>query len=210
MSHDVVFDPYHPQVTPLLVVISGPSGVGKDSLVERIKSRGAQFHFVVTATSRPPRPGERHGVDYFFVSPEEFTTMIENDELLEYAVVYGQHKGVPKQQIREAFASGKDVVMRLDVQGAATIKSLIPEAVLVFLSAASEEELLERLRKRRTESDVQLQRRIETARQEMKQLEEFDYVITNEQCQLDVAADQVLSLIEAEHHRVHQRRVDLK
>jgi len=210
MSHDVVFDPYHPQVTPLLVVISGPSGVGKDSLVERIKSRGAQFHFVVTATSRPPRPDERHGVDYFFVSPEEFTTMIENDELLEYAVVYGQHKGVPKQQIREAFASGKDVVMRLDVQGAATIKSLIPEAVLVFLSAASEEELLERLRKRRTESDVQLQRRIETARQEMKQLEEFDYVITNGQCQLDVAADQVLGLIEAEHHRVHQRRVDLK
>jgi guanylate kinase len=210
MSHDVVFDPYHPQATPLLVVISGPSGVGKDSLVERIKARGAQFHFVVTATSRPPRPGERHGVDYFFVSPEEFTTMIENDELLEYAVVYGQHKGVPKQQIREAFASGKDVVMRLDVQGAATIKSLVPEAVLIFLSAASEEELLERLRKRRTESDVQLQRRIETARQEMKHLEEFDYVITNGHCQLDIAADQVLSVIEAEHHRVHPRQVDLK
>jgi guanylate kinase len=210
MSHDAVFDPYHPQVTPLLVVISGPSGVGKDSLVERIKARGAQFHFVVTATSRPPRPGERHGVDYFFVSPEEFATMIENDELLEYAVVYGQHKGVPKQQIREAFASGKDVVMRLDVQGAATIKSLVPEAVLIFLSAASEEELLERLRKRRTESGVELQRRIETARQEMKRLEEFDYVITNEQCQLDIAADQVLSVIEAEHHRVHPRQVDLK
>jgi len=210
MSHDVVFDPYHPQVTPLLVAISGPSGVGKDSLVERIKARGAQFHFVVTATSRPPRPGERHGVDYFFVSPEEFTTMIENDELLEYAVVYGQHKGVPKQQIREAFASGKDVVMRLDVQGAATIKSLIPEAVLIFLSAASEEELLERLSKRRTESGVQLQRRIETARQEMKRLEEFDYVITNGQCQLDIAADQVLSVIEAEHHRVHPRLADLK
>ncbi|MCJ7550326.1 MAG: guanylate kinase [Anaerolineae bacterium] len=210
MSHDVVFDPYHPQATPLLVVISGPSGVGKDSLVERIKARGAQFHFVVTATSRPPRPGERHGVDYFFVSPEEFTTMIENSELLEYAVVYGQHKGVPKRQIREAFASGKDVVMRLDVQGAATIKSLIPEAVLIFLSAASEEELLERLNRRRTESGAQLQRRIETARQEMKRLEEFDYVITNGQCQLDIAADQVLSVIEAEHHRVHPRLADLK
>ncbi len=210
MSHDVVVDPYHPQVTPLLVVISGPSGVGKDSLVERIKARGAQFHFVVTATSRLPRPGERHGVDYFFVSPEEFTTMIENDELLEYAVVYGQHKGVPKQQIREAFASGKDVVMRLDVQGAATIKSLIPEAVLIFLSAASEEELLERLNQRRTESGVQIQRRIETARQEMKRLQEFDYVITNGHCQLDIAADQVLSVIEAEHHRAHPRQVDLK
>lgn len=210
MSHDVVFDPYHPQVTPLLVVISGPSGVGKDSLVDRIKARGAQFHFVVTATSRPPRPGERHGVDYFFVSPEEFTKMIDSDELLEYAVVYGQHKGVPKRQIREALASGKDVVMRLDVQGATTIKSLIPEAVLIFLSAASEEELIERLRKRRTESGTQLQRRIDRARQEMKRLEEFDYVITNEQCQLDLAADQVLSIIEAEHHRVHPRQADLK
>ena len=210
MSHDVVFDPYHPQVTPLLVVISGPSGVGKDSLVDRIKARGAQFHFVVTATSRPPRPGERHGVDYFFVSPEEFTKMIDSDELLEYAVVYGQHKGVPKQQIREALASGKDVVMRLDVQGATTIKSLIPEAVLIFLSAASEEELIERLRKRRTESGTQLQRRIDRARQEMKRLEEFDYVITNEQCQLDLAADQVLSIIEAEHRRVHPRQADLK
>ncbi len=210
MSHDVVFDPYHPQVTPLLVVISGPSGVGKDSLVDRIKARGAQFHFVVTATSRPPRPGERHGVDYFFVSPEEFTKMIDSDELLEYAVVYGQHKGVPKRQIREALASGKDVVMRLDVQGATTIKSLIPEAVLIFLSAASEEELIERLRKRRTESGTQLQRRIDRARQEMKRLEEFDYVITNEQCQLDLAADQVLSIIDAEHHRVHPRQADLK
>jgi guanylate kinase len=210
MSHDVVFDPYHPQVTPLLVVISGPSGVGKDSLVERIRARGARFHFVVTATSRPPRPGERHGIDYFFVSPEEFATMIENDELLEYAVVYGQYKGVPKQQIREAIASGQDVVMRLDVQGAATIKSLIPEAVLIFLSAASEEELLERLSRRRTESSGQLQRRIETARQEMKRLKEFDYVITNGQCQLDIAADHVLSIIEAEHHRVHPRKVDLR
>jgi guanylate kinase len=210
MSHGVVFDPYHPQVTPLLVVISGPSGVGKDSLVERIKARGAQFQFVVTATSRPPRSGERHGVDYFFVSPEEFTTMIENDELLEHAVVYGQYKGIPKQQIREAFASGRDVVMRLDVQGAATIKSLIPEAVLVFLSAASEEELTERLSKRRTESDVQLQRRIETSRQEMKRIGEFDYVVTNEQCQLDIAADQVLNIIEAEHHRVHPHRVNLE
>lgn len=210
MSHDVVFDPYDPQITPLLIVVSGPSGVGKDSLVELLKARGAQFHFVVTATSRPPRPGERHSVDYFFVSPEEFTTMIEKDELLEYAVVYGQYKGVPKQQIREAFASGKDVVMRLDVQGAATIKSLIPGAVLIFLSAASEKELLERLSRRRTESGVQIHRRIETARQEMKCLGEFDYVITNAQCQLDIAAGHVLSVIEAEHHRVHPRQVDLK
>lgn len=206
---DAVFDPYRREPVPLLVVISGPSGVGKDSLVERIKARGAQFHFVVTATSRPPRPGERHGVDYFFVSQDEFEAMIAQDELLEYALVYGQYKGIPKQQIREAFASGKDVVMRLDVQGAATIKRLIPDAVLIFLSAASEEELVERLSRRRTESDVQLGRRIKTARQEMTTIEGFDYVVINSQCQLDLAADQVLSIIEAEHHRVHPRQAQL-
>jgi len=209
MGDGVVFDPYNPQVTPLLVVISGPSGVGKDSVVQRIKDRGAQFHFVVTATSRPPRPGEQHGIDYFFVSPEEFTEMIRDDELLEHAVVYGQYKGIPKQQVREALASGKDVIMRLDVQGAATVKQLIPEAILIFLSAASEEELVERLRKRRTESDLQLQRRIETARQEMQQRAEFDYVVINGQCKLDVAADHVLSIIEAEHHKARPRQVDL-
>lgn len=206
---DAVFDPYRREPVPLLVVISGPSGVGKDSLVERIKARGAQFHFVVTATSRPPRPGERHGVDYFFVSQDEFEAMIAQDELLEYALVYGQYKGIPKQQIREAFASGKDVVMRLDVQGAATIKRLIPDAVLIFLSAASEEELVERLSRRRTESDVQLGRRIKTARQEMTTIEGFDYVVINSQCQLDLAADHVLSIIEAEHHRVHPRQAQL-
>jgi len=209
MGGGVVFDPYNPQVTPLLVVISGPSGVGKDSVVQRIKDRGTQFHFVVTATSRPPRPGERHGIDYFFVSPDDFTQMIREDELLEHAIVYGQYKGIPKQQVREALASGNDVIMRLDVQGAATVKRLIPEAILIFLSAASEEELVERLRRRRTESDGQLQRRIETAREEMQCLVDFDYVVINGQCKLDSAADRVVSIIEAEHCKTRQRQVDL-
>ncbi len=174
MADDVVADPYNPQITPLLVVISGPSGVGKDSLVERMIARGTQFHFVITATSRPPRPGEVHGTDYFFVSPESFEQMIEQDALLEYAIVYGQYKGIPKQQVREALASGQDVVMRLDVQGAATIKRLIPEAILVFLSASSEEELVDRLRKRKTETAAQLEQRIQTARNEMEQIGAFD------------------------------------
>jgi guanylate kinase len=209
MGNGITYDPYNPQVTPLLIVISGPSGVGKDSLVERMKVRGAQFHFVVTATSRPPRSGEVHGIDYFFVSPETFEGMIEEDELLEYAVVYGQYKGIPKQQVREALASGQDVVMRLDVQGATTIKRLIPEAVLVFLSASSEEELVTRLKRRKTESDVQLQQRIETVRHEMERLPEFDYVVINRECALDEAVDQIFSIIRAEHHRVHPRQVAL-
>ncbi len=209
MTDDAVLDPYNLEPPPLLVVISGPSGVGKDSLVERMKSRGVRFHFVVTATSRSPRHEEVHGVDYFFVSQEEFETMIANDDLLEYAIVYGQYKGIPKQQVRDALASGNDVVMRLDVQGAATIKSLIPEAILIFLSASSERELIERLRRRKTESAEQLQRRIETARQEMERLDEFDYVVINAACELDEAVDQVLSIMEAEHHRVHPRQVSL-
>ncbi len=209
MADDVVADPYNPQITPLLVVISGPSGVGKDSLVERMIARGAQFHFVITATSRPPRPGEVHGTDYFFVSPESFEQMIEQDALLEYAIVYGQYKGIPKQQVREALASGQDVVMRLDVQGAATIKRLIPEAILVFLSASSEEELVDRLRKRKTETAAQLEQRIQTARNEMEQIGAFDYVVVNRECELDDAVDKVLQIIQAEHLRVHPRRVSL-
>jgi len=209
MADDVVADPYNPQITPLLVVISGPSGVGKDSLVERMIARGTQFHFVITATSRPPRPGEVHGTDYFFVSPESFEQMIEPDALLEYAIVYGQYKGIPKQQVREALASGQDVVMRLDVQGAATIKRLIPEAILVFLSASSEEELVDRLRKRKTETAAQLEQRIQTARNEMEQIGAFDYVVVNRECELDDAVDKVLQIIQAEHLRVHPRRVSL-
>jgi guanylate kinase len=210
MSTDVLQDPYNPRVTPLLIVVSGPSGVGKDSLVESMRARGAQFHFVVTATSRQARPGEVHGVDYFFVSPETFERMIEEDELLEYALVYGQYKGIPKQQVREALTSGHDVVMRLDVQGAATVKRLIPEAILVFLSASSEKELVARLERRSTESVAQLQQRIETARHEMERLPEFDYVVINRECALDAAVDQIFSIIEAEHLRVHPRQVSLQ
>ncbi|MCU0519666.1 MAG: guanylate kinase [Anaerolineae bacterium] len=209
MRDATVVDPYHPQITPLLVVISGPSGVGKDSLVEAMKEHGAQFHFVITATSRPPRPGEIHGVDYFFVSPAAFEAMVEQDELLEYAIVYEQYKGIPKQQVREALASGQDVVMRLDVQGAATIKRLLPEAILIFLTASSEAELVERLQKRQTESEAQLQRRIETARQEMERIVEFDYVVINRECELDDAVAKVLQIIQAEHLRVHPREVSL-
>ena len=126
------FDLLHPR--PLLVVISGCSGVGKDAVLNGLKERNQPFHFVVTATSREPRAGEVHGRDYFFVSREEFEKMIAGDELLEYANVYNQYKGIPKLQVRQALESGKDVIMRLDVQGAAKIRSLCPEAVLIFLT----------------------------------------------------------------------------
>ena len=125
---------------PLLVVISGPSGVGKDTVLDRMKQRGLPFHFVVTATTRPRRPGEVEGEDYFFVEEEQFLDMIERGDLIEHAIVYNDHKGVPRQQVREAMESGQDVVMRVDVQGAETIRALAPEALLIFLTANGEEE----------------------------------------------------------------------
>jgi guanylate kinase len=193
----------------LLIVISGPSGVGKDTLLERMRERGCPMHFVVTATDRPPRPGEVHGVDYFFLATEEFTRMIEQDALLEHATVYGQHKGIPRQHVQDALASGKDVIMRIDVQGAATIRRLVPEAVLIFLTASSEEELEQRLLARGGDTSEQLQRRIATAREEMRCLPEFDYVVVNRDGELDQAVDDVLAIIRAEHRRVEPRVVKL-
>jgi guanylate kinase len=175
-----------------------------------MEERGDQpFHFVVTATTRPIREGEVHGKDYFFITSDEFAKMIEEDELLEYAIVYNDYKGIPKQQVRDALASGKDVIMRLDVQGAATVKKIAPEAVLIFLTTQTEEELVSRLRARKTETAEGLNLRIATARQELKRANEFDYVVINREDQLDDAVDTIQSIIHAEHHRTHPRKVTL-
>ncbi len=202
-------DPCNRQPTPLLLVISGPSGVGKDMLIRRLRERGYPFYFVVTATSRPKRPGEVEGRDYFFVSKEEFEDMVARGELLEHALVYGDYKGVPKAQIREALASGLDVIMRVDVQGASTIRQIAPEAVFVFLAPASEEELVARLKSRSSESPEHLRQRLQTAKWEMEQIGQFDYVIFNPDGELDKAVDQLLAIITAEKCRVSPRKVVL-
>ncbi len=194
---------------PLLIVISGPSGVGKDTVIHRMKSRKLPFHFVITATTRPRRSDERHGKDYFFITQEEFARMIEEDELLEYAYVYNDYKGIPKAQVREAFASGLDVVMRVDVQGAATVRKLYPEALLLFLTTRDETELVARLRRRQTESDQQLNLRIAMARKELQRIDDFDYVIVNEDGKLAETVEAILAVIKAEHLRVHHRKVVL-
>jgi len=199
---------YEFEIQPLLIVVSGPAGVGKDSLLTRMKELKYPLHFVVTATDRPPRPGEVHGVDYFFLSSEEFLRMEREGELMEHAIVYGQHKGIPKQQVREALASGKDVIMRVDVQGAATVRRIAPQAVLIFLTA-SEEELAYRLRQRGSDSPQQLALRLSKAREEMECMQEFDYVVVNREGELDRAVAQVAAIIEAEHCRVHPRVVRL-
>jgi guanylate kinase len=204
---DSEFNLHHPQ--PLLIVISGPSGVGKDSVLHGLKARNLPMHFVVTANTRLRREDETNGVDYFFVSKEEFARMIEHDELIEYALVYKDYKGIPKQQVRDALSSGVDVVMRLDVQGAATVRKLAPEAVLIFLTTESEEALVRRLKARRTETGDNLSLRLATARQELKRAAEFDYVIVNADDQLDKTVDTVIAIIQAEHHRANPRKVSL-
>ena len=207
MPSDSDFDIHHPQ--PLLIVISGPSGAGKDTVVQRMKERGLPFYFVVTATTRPKRANETHGKDYWFVSKEEFARMIEHNELIEYAIVYGDYKGMPKAQVREALASGQDVVMRLDVQGAETVRKLAHDALLIFITTESEEELVNRLRERKTETSDSLAIRIATARKELQRLEAFDYVIVNHDFKLDETVDAIRAIIQAEHHRVQQRKVNL-
>lgn len=203
-------DPFNPlENYPLLIVISGPSGVGKDSVITRMKARQLPFHFVVTATTRPARPNERHGVDYFFYSSDDFADMIEQGELLEYAIVYNDYKGIPKEQVRKALATGKDVLMRIDVQGSAKIRDLCPDALLIFLTTSSEEEMENRLRARKSETPEGLKLRIATARQELKRVHEFDYVVINRDDHLDDTVNTVLAIIRAEHHRTKPRKVSL-
>ncbi len=174
-----------------------------------MKKCGLPFHFVVTATTRPIRAYEQHGVDYFFYSTAEFDEMIERDELLEYALVYNDYKGIPKAQVHAALASGKDVVMRLDVQGAATVKSLYPDAMSIFLTTDTEEELVKRLQDRKTESKDQLKVRIATAREELLRVGEFDYVVINRDEQLDETVAAIQAIIHAEHQRVDHRKISL-
>jgi len=206
---EIDFELKTPEKAPLLIVISGPSGIGKDTVVEGLKERNLPFRFVITATSRPPRDNEVDGRDYFFYTPEEFEAMIAADELLEHAWVYSAYKGVPKWQVRKALASGEDVVMRLDVQGAETVHNLCPDAILIFLTASSEEEWLQRLRDRRSETEEELQLRIATAKGEYEKLDIFDYIVLNQEDRLDETLDVIESIITAEHHRVHPRKVVL-
>jgi guanylate kinase len=202
------YDSLH-EPRPLLVVISGPSGVGKDATIQRMKERGYPCHFVVTATTRSQRVHERDGVDYYFLSETAFQDLIDRGELLEHALVYGQYKGIPKAGVRAALASGQDVVIRIDVQGAATVRELVPQAVTIFLTAESEDALIERLRRRRTEDDSQLQRRIKTARAELARADEFMYRVVNCECALDDTVDKVIAIINAEKCRVDWQPVEL-
>ena len=193
---------------PVLVVLSGPSGAGKDAVLNRMKEMGIPFHYVVTATTRPRRPGETHGVDYLFFADEEFNRLRHEGGLLETAEVYGYWYGVPKRQVQEALNKGEDVILKIDVQGASTIRTLIPGAVLIFLTLPSTEEYEKRLRQRKTESEEALKLRLSRVLDEMKSLPLFDYLVVNNQGELDSAVSQIAAIVVAEKCRVNGGRVE--
>jgi guanylate kinase len=190
---------------PLLVVLTGPSGAGKDSLLAKLRSRSNTYHIAVNATTRQPRDGEQEGVDYYFVSKGEFERMTRDSELLEHAIVYGQDKGVPRSPIRHALASGHDVLLRTDIQGARTIKRLVPGAITIFIAPPSEDELRRRVRERGGDSEEQVKVREETARQEMAAAPEFDYKVINDD--LRKCADEIESIMSRERSRASREPV---
>ncbi|MCL4560013.1 MAG: guanylate kinase [Chloroflexi bacterium] len=206
---DLSFSNAIPHTEPLIIIISGPSAAGKDSVIHALRDRNLPIHFVITANTRRPRPGEEDGKDYFFITREKFREMIKRGEFLEHSKVYTDYKGVPKEQVRLALASGKDVVFRVDVQGAAKVRRLCPEAVLIFLLPSSEEALRERIAARPGDKAEDIQVRMNTIRKELGYLDKFDYLVINPQGNLEVAVDDILAIISAEHHRVHQRKACL-
>jgi len=187
---------------PLLIVLSSPSGAGKDAVLSRVRESGYPLEYITTVTTRPPRAKERDDVDYHFVSEERFKDMVAHKELLEWANVYGNWYGVPRQPVEQALNKEQDIILKVDVQGAATIKKILPQAILIFLMPPSMEELLTRLKQRHTESPFDLSLRVKTAEEEIKQLPLFDYSIVNRQDEIDLVVAEIKAIITAEKCRV--------
>lgn len=201
--------PFLPPTRPLLIVLSGPSGVGKDAVLSRMKESGYPLQYITTLTTRPRRPNEKNDVDYNFVSLKRFEEMIQNNGLLEWAHVYGNWYGVPRGAVQQALDKGKDTIVKVDIQGAATIKKILPQAISIFLMSPSREELLFRLQQRHTESPADLALRLQTAEAEIKQISLFDYVVINRWDEIDRAVEDIKAIITAEKCRVNPREITL-
>jgi guanylate kinase len=194
---------------PLLIVISGPSGVGKDATLDRMKKAGLPYRYILTATTRPKRPGEKDGIDYRFISENKFQQMVKKNQFLEWAKVYGNYYGVPKREITKALKKGLDTVVKVDVQGAATIKRILPDALFIFLMSPSPEELANRLKQRYGLSSIDLDVRLSKAQEEIESLSMFDYVITSHTDNLDLTAAQINAAVAAEKCKTKPRAVSL-
>lgn len=201
--------PFSLVTKPLLIVLSGPSGAGKDALLTKMKESGYPLEYITTVTTRTQRAEETDNVDYHFVSTRKFQEMVKNNELLEWANVYGNWYGVPRQPVKEALDRGQDIIVKVDTQGAATIKKILPEAVFIFVMPPSEEECVTRLKRRRTEPPFNLALRIKTAEEEIKQLPLFDYVVINKRGEIDQAVSEIKAIITAEKCRVSPREIAL-
>ena len=197
-------------VNPIVVVISGPSGVGKDVMIDRmIESDRIGFHFTVTATTRDPRPGEKDGINHHFVTVDDFVNLIANDDLLEWAQVYGNYYGVPKKQVRDALTAGNHVILRVDVQGAKRLSEIIPEALLIFIIPPSLDVLKSHLEERGVDLEVEMTKRLVAANEEISQARLFDFTVTNVEGRLDDTVNQVVEIIESESQRIPPRRVSI-
>ena len=185
----------------LLIVVSGPSGAGKDTIVNRVVEDMKDTKISVSMTSRAPRGKEVEGVDYYFVSKEEFEESIKNDEFLEYAIVHNnQYYGTPKAKLEEQINKGKNVILVIDIQGALKVKEIVKEALFIFIMPPSMEELKERLIKRNTETKDKILERFKTAYNEINEFTKYNYVVVNDK--VDKAVDKVKSIITAEKCRV--------
>ena len=193
---------------PLLIVLSGPSGVGKDAALNALKLMARPWHFVVTATTRPQRPGEQDGIDYIFLETAAFLEMKEQDELLECAQVYGNWYGVPRSQVSQGLKEGKDVILKVDVQGADTVRKLATEALFIFMVPGSFDELRDRLTQRMTERPSEIDLRLSIAWSELGRVAEYDYRVVNRDDQLEQVIAEIDAIITAEKCRVHPRKVD--
>ncbi|MFL2804106.1 MAG: guanylate kinase [Dehalococcoidia bacterium] len=180
-----------------IIVISGPSGVGKDAVISRMSLQFSNFHFTVTATTRQKRENEINLKDYIFLSKDQFQNMLVNDEFLEHAEVYGNYYGVPKKQVHEGIKNGKNVLIKIDVQGAKTIKDKEKDAVFIFLAPPNLQELEKRLKDRMTETPEALKKRVQTAEDELQESNWFDYVIINHTDKLDETITQIYEIIQA-------------
>lgn len=194
---------------PLLVVLTGPSGVGKDTVLNRLKEMEPSVFHVTTMTTRSKRASEQNDREYHFTSREKFQELIENNLMLEWAEVYGNLYGVPKEPVKQALDRGQDVVVKVDIQGAFTIKKLVPQTVTVFIAPPSMEELLSRLRGRRTESPEDLSLRLKTAEEEMKQMPLFDHTVTNRIGEIDKAVSEIRAIMASEKSHETRKKIDL-
>jgi len=196
-------------VNPLVLVISGPSGVGKDAILNRMKERNYPFTFITTVTTRKRRISEKDGIDYHFISTDDYQKILAKNGFLESAQVYGNWYGVPKEPVKAALAQGKDTIIKVDIQGAANIKKVLPEAVFVFILAPSMEELSKRLCQRQSETSADLELRLKTAEKELEEISKFDYAVMNPCDDVESAISDLMSIVRAEKCRTNPHHINL-